>query len=78
MKKFKLEIEETRTFRHTVVVEAESEEKLDEILNDIESKSLLGFSDYEFYLGEENGCNIVQSSEDLDGDLNSIECTDID
>ena len=78
MKKFKIEVEETRTFRHSFVIEAEKEEDVNSIIEDIESGGtiLMDYSDYDLALSEKN-CNVVESCEDQDGDLNEIECTDI-
>ena len=74
--KFKIYVDETRTFRHTFVVEADSENKLNKILDSIESESMLGINDYEFSLREK--CNLTESIEDQDGDLGEIECTDLE
>lgn len=77
MMKFKIEVDETRNFRHEFVVEAENADKLDSILDEIESERMLGINDYEGLL-EENGLKIIESVTDEDGDLGGIECTDIE
>lgn len=74
--KFKIYVDETRTFRHEFIVEAESQEELDSTLDEIESERMLGINDYEFSLREK--CNLVESVEDQDGDLGEIECTDLE
>ena len=74
--KFKIYVDETRTFRHEFIVEAESQEELDSVLDEIESERMLGINDYEFALREK--CNLVESVEDQDGDLGEIECTDLE
>lgn len=74
--KFKIYVDETRTFRHEFIVEAESQEKLDSVLDEIGSERMLGINDYEFSLREK--CNLVESAEDQDGDLGEIECTDLE
>ncbi|MDU4477663.1 hypothetical protein [Clostridium sp.] len=74
--KFKIYVDETRTFRHEFIVEAESQEELDSVLDEIESERMLGINDYEFSLREK--CNLVESAEDQDGDLGEIECTDME
>lgn len=72
--KFKIYVDETRTFRHEFIVEVESQEELDSVLDEIGSERMLGINDYEFSLREK--CNLVESAEDQDGDLGEIECTD--
>lgn len=74
--KFKIYVDETRTFRHEFIVEAESQKELDSVLDEIESERMLGINDYEFALREK--CNLVESVEDQDGDLGEIECTDLE
>lgn len=74
--KFKIYVDETRTFRHEFIVEAESQKELDSVLDEIESERMLGINDYEFSLREK--CNLVESAEDQDGDLGEIECTDLE
>ena len=74
--KFKIYVDETRTFRHEFIVEVESQEELDSVLDEIGSERMLGINDYEFSLREK--CNLVESAEDQDGDLGEIECTDLE
>ena len=50
--KFRIHIDETRTFRHQFVVEADSEEAIDSIIDSIESDGMIGINDYEFMLRE--------------------------
>ena len=74
--KFKIFVNETRTFRHEFIVEADSEGALDSALDEIESERMIGINDYEFMLREK--CKVIESIEDLDGDLGEIECTDLE
>nr|DAF76804.1 MAG TPA: hypothetical protein [Caudoviricetes sp.] len=74
--KFKIYVDETRTFRHEFIVEAESQAELDSALNEIESERMLGINDYEFSL--KANCKVIESIEDEDGELDGIECTDIE
>lgn len=74
--KFRIHIDETRTFRHQFVVEADSEEAIDSIIDSIESDGMIGINDYEFMLREK--CKVIESIEDQDGDLDEIEYTDLE
>ncbi|CAI3579176.1 MAG: hypothetical protein KIC47_16530 [Clostridium sp.] len=74
--KFKIYVDETRAFRHTFVVEVDSEKQLNEILDSVESESMLGINEYEDLLMER--CNVIESIKDQDGDLGEIECNDYD
>lgn len=74
--KFKIYVDETRTFRHEFIVEAENQEELDSVLDEIKSERMLGINDYEVSLKEK--CNVIESVEDQDGDLGEIECTDME
>ena len=74
--KFKIYVDETRSFRHEFIVEADSEGALDNILDSIENEKMLGINDYEFMLREK--CKVIESIEDQDGDLGEIECTDLE
>lgn len=74
--KFKIYVDETRTFRHELIVQADSENQLNEILDSVESESMLGINEYEDLLMER--CNVIESVEDQDGDLGEIECTDLE
>ena len=74
--KFKIYVEETRSFRHQFIVEADSEGTLDNILDSIENERMLGINDYEFMLREK--CKVIERIEDQDGDLGEIECTDLE
>lgn len=75
MKKFEIEVDETRIFRHSFIVEVESEEDLDFILDKIQSEKPLGINDYKYSL--KDNCEVVESVEDEDGELDEIECSDI-
>ncbi len=76
MMKFKIKVDETRSFRHEFVVEAENADKLDSILDEIESECIVGINDYESSLRDK--CKVIESVTDEDGDLGEIECTDIE
>lgn len=72
--KFKLEIEEVVTFRHSIIVECNSENELNKVCDEIEKEDLYRGSDYALLL--ENKLNDVEFIEDGSGD-SEIECTDL-
>ena len=75
--KFKIEIEETVTYRHTIEVEANSEKEVDEACAGVENGSVLyNGSDYASAL-EGFGMKDVEFIEDDSGDLPTIECVNI-
>lgn len=76
--KFKLLIEETVTYKHEIIVEADSEKALDKACNEIEGRNSIceSGSDYAFLL-ENKGFKNVEFIEDGSGDMPSVECTDL-
>ncbi|MGN2368935.1 hypothetical protein ACTFJW_02610 [Clostridium cagae] len=76
MKKFKIEIDENVTYRHELVVEAESEEILNKALNEIERHGNHP-DDIGYYLKNED-VEILELTKDVDGDGCDFECTDLD
>lgn len=76
MQRFKIEVDETRVFRHEFVIDAENEDELNSVLDAVEAENILGIEDYEFALREK--CRVVENVKDEDGDLKEIECTDLD
>lgn len=76
MKKFQIEIKEKVTFKHSLTVEAESEDSLNEALDFLESQGDYP-DDIEHYL-KEKGVKIVEFSKDSDGDGCEFECEDLE
>ncbi|OSA88770.1 UNVERIFIED_ORG: hypothetical protein B2H98_17005 [Clostridium botulinum] len=78
MGRFNIEIDETRIFRHTLTVEAESEEELDSILTDLECEDTPMDVDAYCYGLSQRNCKVIENSIDENGDLDEIECVDIE
>jgi hypothetical protein len=75
-----LGISEKRNYEHEIVVEVESEERLDEILDSIASDRRHApqcFDDFQTILAGFEGITVLSVAEGSDGDLDSLECDDV-
>lgn len=78
MAKYKLQIDETRVFRSTLVVETDmTEDELDSKLDEIERNHNADTSDLILDL-ECAGMKIIEESIDEDGELQSLEIPDME
>lgn len=75
--KYRLQIEETVTYRHEIIVETDSESKLNKACDEVEKEILCSGSDYALFL-KQKGFDKVDFIEDQSGDMPNIECTDLD
>ena len=70
--KFKLEIQETVTYRHEIIVEANDENELNKACDKVEEELLCSGSDYAMFL-KANGLDKVEFIEDESGDTPDVE-----
>lgn len=71
--KYNVDINETRTFRHRLIVETDSKEELDEMLDEIEGDAFFSFSEIEQYVNDKN-IKIIEETSDFDGYTDEVEC----
>lgn len=75
MAKFKISIDEKVTFQHEMIVEAKTENELDEVLDQIESEAI--HRDEVDFILEENGIKVLEFTEDGSGSV-EIEIPDME
>jgi Ran GTPase-activating protein (RanGAP) involved in mRNA processing and transport len=78
--KYKLNINEIRSYNHSIIIETNlNEDKMDEILNQIErGHKLIDSDDYLDRLEQKDEFTVVEYSQDIDGSSDRIECDDLE
>ena len=72
--KFKLDIVETIRFTHTIIVEANTEEEVDSLCEEVDNIGTAGCLDDYCYELEKLGIKVLEQCEDEFGDIDEIEC----